>query len=433
MIPFARRAVVLAALWAACVAWANAADKPLTLEEALRAAETEHPAVQLAQAELALAAADLELAGARSSTLVFAQGALQRVKPQLRPPGTSDYLSDNYIRLGARKTLYDFGRTANAESAAQAVVEAREANLLETRDLRRIEIMERFFDVLLADLRYTADNEYMAVAFVNFDNTRERFEQKLVSQVDVLEAEARYQEWLVRRNDSLKRQRLTRALLANAMNQPDKLPVHLVDPELKGNDRVVPDYAELVPILLASNPRLKAQQRLLDASRQRLESLRAEQWPTLDAELEFTNWGTARGVGRDEQRAGLILNWPLYQGARVSGQIAKEQAQFYRLQAETERLKRDLTQSLLTLWMEIDQLKRTARNAARQQVQYRDLVLERARGQYEVELKTNLGDSMAATMDAKFRQRAVDYQLAVALAKLEALLGQPLPETSEKP
>lgn len=410
---------------------AVAAGAALTLEAALNAADAPHPDIEIIEAERSLALAERQIAGARQDFSVTAEGRLQRVKPSL-PPNGSDYLSDNSLRLVARKNLFDFGRTFNAESAAQSVVDARELSLLEARDQRRLDIMARFFDVLLADLRYMADNEHLAVSYVTFDNARDRFEQKFGSQVDLLELEARSQEWLVKRNESEKRQRLARSLLANAMNQPGQLPSELEDPKLSGNERPLPDYEMLLGSMLENNPRLKAQQQLLLASQQRLESIRADKNPRIDAELEAAEYGQRRLSGRDDVRAGIVLTWPLYQGGRVSAEMAREQAQFQKLQAETERLKRDLSQALLTAWMDADQLRRTARRAAKVEADYRDMALERARGQYEMEFRTNLGDSMARTMEAKFGQRSVEYRLTLALAKLEALVGRALPEQAEK-
>lgn len=402
--------------------------KVLTLEQALQAADAAHPEVQIAEAEREMALADQAAVGARRDLSVVAEGRLQRVKPA--NPG-ADYVSDNSVRLAARKNLFDFGRAYNAEGAARALVEARDLNLIDTRDQRRIDIMARYFDVLIADHQFIADNEYMAAAYVAFDHARERLEQKLISRVDLAELDARYQAWLIKRNDSQKRQRITRALLALAMNQPGQLVSELEDPRLPGNNPPLPDYEALLP-LLENNPKLKASRQSLEASRQRMDANRAETNPSLDAELEANDYGNRKLPGRDAVRAGVVLSWPFYQGSRVSAQLAREQAQFHKLQAEAEKLKRDLQQMLLSAWMDAEQLQKTTRNATRIQADYRDLMLERARGQYEMELKTTLGDTMAATAEAKLHQRAVEYQLALALAKLEALLGQPLPQLAKK-
>jgi outer membrane protein TolC len=425
------RSVVVLVLSSLSLPASAEGGKALTLEQALQAADAPHPDIEVAEADRALALADQQLVSSNSDVMVNLEGRLQRVKPSL-PSNGSDSMWDNSVRLNARKNLFDFGRTSNAEGAAEAVVEARDLSLLDARSQRRLDIMARFFDVLLADLRYTADNEHLAVAYVNFDHDRDRLDQKLVSPVEVLQLEAKSQEWVVQRNESEKRQRLTRALLANAMNQPGQLPSDLEDPKLKDNDRPLPDYEDLVPIMLEHNPRLRAQQQLLAASQQRLQAIRADSNPRVDAELEAANYAQRELSGRDDVRAGLILTWPLYQGRRVSADIAREQAQFQKLQAESEKLKRDLTQALLIAWMDADQLRKTARHAAKVEADYRDQALELARGEYEMEFKTDLGDSMAETMEAKLAQRSVEYRLALSLAKIEALLGQPLPVPKKK-
>ena len=399
----------------------------LSLERALQAAEAPHPDLEIALAERDLARADQAFASARGDLSVALEGRLQQAKPSARG---SDIVSDNSLRLSARKNLFDFGRSENAVGAARAVTEARDQNLIEARDQRRIEIMTRFFEVLLADMQAVADGEYMTVAFLNFDRGRENFEQKLIPKVDLSELEARFQNLFLKRNQSQQQQRLTRELLAEAMNQPGQLVSELEDPTLPGNERALPAF-EALGGLIEQSPSIQSSKKLLDASRQRLEAVRAENHPSLDAEVE-ANEAERRLSGRDTFRAGVVLSWPLYQGNRNASLLAREQAQFHKLQAETEKRKRKLTQTVLTLLIEAEQLQKSARNAAKVQVDFRDLALDRARAQYEVELRTNLGESEAATVEAKLRQRAVEYQLALTLAKLEALLGQPLPQPETK-
>jgi outer membrane protein TolC len=118
---------------------------------------------------------------------------------------------------------------------------------------------------------------------------------------------------------------------------------------------------------------------------------------------------------------------PLYQGGRVDAQVARELAQKERSVAELEKLKLDLADSLLATLQEIEWLRGSSRPAADKQIEYRDWALERARAEYELELKTNLGTSMAETQAAALRRKQVDYQLALALARLEAMSGGSLP------
>jgi outer membrane protein TolC len=276
-------------------------------------------------------------------------------------------------------------------------------------------------------MQYTVNNELMAVYYVNYDQGKDRLAQGQISSVELAELATRYQDILLKRNASAERQRLTRAMLANAMNRPGVLPGDLEDPKLPGNQRTLPDYETLLPVMLNNNPRLHAQQDMLAASQQRISSLRAETGPTLDAEIEAADYSRA-ATTRNNYSAGLILSWPLYQGNRSDSRIAREMAHFNKLQAGTEKLKMDLTQALLETCLDINRLQSSARTAAQKYTEYRDLQLERSRGLYELELKSNLGTSMSETSDARLRSRRNEYQLALSFARLDALLGKPLSE-----
>ncbi len=402
----------------------TALSGPLTLEEALASAESDHPDLLYAQAEREIVLAGIDAASSRRDLSLNLEGILRSG----RPSSGGGFTSDNSVRLTARKTLYDFGRSSNAEAAARFELDAREADLTTALENRRIEIMGRYFDVLLADLQYTVDNELMAVYYVSFDQGKDRLERGQISSVELAELESRYQDSLLKRNGSAQRQRITRALLANAMNRPGNLPGELVDPKLQGNQRILPDYESLLPELYMNNPLLRAQQGVLAAAQKRVESLRAEDGPVLDAEVQTADFSRSAPT-RDNLSAGVILSWPFYQGGRSDSRVAREVADFNRLQAASEKLKMELTQALLETVLEINQLQNTARKAARRYADYRDLQLERSRGLYELELKSNLGTSMVETSAANFRARQVEYQLALAFARIEALLGKPIAPT----
>ena len=401
---------------------AEEAGKPLTLEAALASVEAAHPDLLLAQAERDTAMADRDIAAARTDSSINFEGILRSGSRKETP---QEFLPDNSVRLTARKTLYDFGRSSAAEQATLAELNAREAELVTAKERRKLEVMTRYFDVLIADMQFTADNELMAVTYVGFDQGKDNFSAGKISSVDLAALETRYQDVFVKRTISSQKQRISRALLANAMNRPGDLPRDLIDPKLESNDRVLPEYDSLIPIMLTNNPRLLAQQEMLAASQQRLESLRAEKGLTLDGEVQAADF-TRSAITRDNLSAGLILSWPLYQGNRADSRVARELAQSNKVYASAEKLKMDLTQSMLETYLDIVQLQGSGRSAALKQVEHRDLVLERSRGLYEMELKSNLGTSMTDTVEANLRARRTEYLLALDFARLEAMLGKPL-------
>lgn len=405
----------------ACVLAAPAWAERLTLEEALATVAAAHPERRVAESELALARAERDLATSRQDFSLFLDGNLRTGR---RPEG--EWKPDNVARLVARKPLVDFGRSSQAVAAADQDIAARQAALINVENLRRIDIMARYFDVLLADMQYAADNEFMAVAYVTWDNAQDRFEVGQISQSELLKLEADFQDIRERRNASLQRMRSARQKLAHALNRPGWLPSELVPPALEDNARTLPEYDSLLAWVMQRNPRLVAMQAQLAAADARLAAIRAERNPVLDAEVVGGGYSRESST-RDDVSVGLVFNVPLYQGGRVDARVARELALKERSLAELEKLRLDLTDALLDTLQEIEWLRGSGRLAADKQIEYRDWALERARAEYELELKTNLGTSMAETQVAQLRRRQVEYRLALALARLEALSGGSLP------
>lgn len=401
---------------------ALAAEKPLTLEEALAAADAPHPLMQIAQADLDLAHADERLANSINQFSVTAEAALRSGEPSY---SDEEWLADNVARLVMRKTLFDFGRQQGQVDAARQEINARQLALMDARDARRIDIMARFLDVLLADARYAAENEFMAVYYVSWDDSKKRYDLGEMTPGELARLEARYQDQREKRNRSLLAQRFTRHKLANSISQPGKLPSELVPPRLVQNDMHLPSYEELLPVALQSNRKLLALQSGLNAVASRSEAIRASGSPTIDVEVIAGDY-SREAVARDHVSAGLILNWPLYQGERVDSRLARQAAERARLEAEAEQFKLTLSENLQQTLFEISCLRGSSRPAAKSQIDYRDKDLERARAEYELEMRTNLGLTMAETQAAALRATEVEYRLALAIARLEALVGQPL-------
>jgi outer membrane protein TolC len=411
----------------ACALSGPVAAERLTLDEALATVAAAHPDRRMAESDLAVSRADREQAASRQDFSLFLDGALRTgLRPKDGLPNAGDWRPDNIARLVARKPLLDFGRTDQAITAADQEIVARQADFLNIDSLRRIDIMARYFDVLVADQQYVADNEFMTVAYLDWDKARERFDLGIGNRPDLLRLEALYQDWRERRNASLQRMRSTRQKLANAMYRPAQLPTELAEPILKDNARTVPDYDSLLAWVMEKNPRVQSLQAQVAAADARLASIRSDRNPVLDAEVVGGSYSRP-STTRDDLSVGLVFNIPIYQGGRLDARGARELALKERRVAELEKLKLDLSDTLLATLQEIDWLRGSGRPAADKQVEYRDWALERARAEYELELKTTLGSSMAETQAAALRRRQMEYRLALALARLEALSGGSLP------
>jgi len=404
------------------------ASHALTLDEALAHADAPHPELDRVQAGIDLARAEAELAASLDAFTLSLEGALRSGRNRFND---DRFAPDHMLRLGLRKSLWDGGRTRAGQTGAELEAGAAETRLLDARAQRRLTLMSRFFDVLLADLHLTAQEEFTASAWVNWDNGRERAQLGELSPVAMAELESRFQDRRALRNQAQRQAREKRALLAQAMNRPELLPGALVEPRLASNDRPLPDFAALWPMLEQHNPLLGAKQKQLAAAEQRLTAARLEAHPSLSLEAEAAAY-SRDALTRDNLRAGIHLSWPILSGRRDEAGAARERARLAALRAEHDALRLELRQALLEAWEEIHQLRGSERPAAVAQTAFRDWALERARGEYELELKTNLGSSMAETQVAKLRQRAIEYRLALAWERLAGLIGTDLPQPDRK-
>ena len=398
---------------------ASKLSDPLTLEEALSMADQAHPDLDLARSRVEGAQADFEQARAQSGVHAYLDLTPQSVRPALG--SGSGMVGDSRARLTVSKQLYDFGRSRALEDSAHSTVEARQLIFLDERQQRRIEIMQRFFDVILADMRYAVDNEAMAHTYVTFDRARDRHGLGQVSDVDLSALEVDYQQTLVTRTLSQKRQVSSRQQLALALNRPEELPNELTRPTLAGPEREIPDVQTLYAEALARNPMLQALRRATEAARQALAAERARRRPVLTAEGEAARY-ERQFSATDDLRATLNLRIPLYSGGEDSAAIAAGLARLHEQEARQARAELDLRQTVLDLVQAAETLK-VERKAAEIKISYRDLYLDRSRALYELEVRTDLGDAMTQMTEAQWEAAQAKYRLALTWAKIDALTG----------
>lgn len=154
------------------------------------------------------------------------------------------------------------------------------APLIEPEPAQRLEIMERFFDVLLADLAYSSASEAMAVAYVQLDRARARGELGQTSPLRVSELDAVYEDMLQERTVGELGQQWTRALLAQALGRPETLPRDLVTPILPPQPEAPPPLDTLAAAAVggpAAGARLRPADPDDTAADQQLERLELRQ------------------------------------------------------------------------------------------------------------------------------------------------------------
>ena len=399
----------------------GALPSPLMLLQAITIGTTEvHPEILVARAREASARA--QILRAESAYALEAEINLEaaRIEPAANAFDSSP--NDNKASLNIRKPLYDFGYTSSRLEAAQTGVDAEQFEYQHALAMQQLAITRSFFDAILSDIKFAWDNEAMAMLYVRVDKTRDRYDLKQVSEVDLLKAETDYQQLLtVRRNTEI-RQRISRAQLADTINRPGELSADLVAPEISFEKLQLPDPEVLVKRALAANFELRAQIKRVEASAAAMDAARKKSRPTLGAEIEVAEYSREL-PSREDWRAAINLKIPLYENALVKSDIADRRARWLQQQALFYQLQSEVRRQVYTHWMSLNgfitkaaELETAAQAAER--------ALDKSRGEYELELRTDYGDTLVNTSRVRYEQARNRFDMIIAAMQLALLSGE---------
>ena len=106
----------------------------------------------------------------------------------------------------------------------------------------------------------------------------------------------------------------------------------------------------------------------------------------------------------------------------MDAEIAQQRAAWLKSQANLRKTQMDIEQRVLELWQAIYVLNAGVEKS-KVYSDYRDLYLDRSRGLYELDVKADLGDAMVQFSDARYQTYKTMFDLALAWAKMDALIG----------
>ncbi|WP_455201364.1 TolC family protein [Kaarinaea lacus] len=173
---------------------------------------------------------------------------------------------------------------------------------------------------------------------------------------------------------------------------------------------------------MANNPVIKALRLKIAAAGDRVKSARSERNPKIDGRVRVSEYARESG-SYDEWRVGIVLDVPILASDTVKANVSKRNAELLDMRARLRDVEMEVSQQVLEAWQMLQSLK-VAREQTDVQNDYRELYLDQSRTLYEMEVQSDLGDSMVQITEAKLQKAEVEYQLALEWAKLQALMGQ---------
>ena len=408
-------------LASAVVTAAELPDEPLNLSAVLKFADSPHPSLIGAESDLESAKVNSDFYNSANQLHLEAILYPQRVDRAM--PGGANSLSDGSATISLSHPIYDFGRRSADRAVANVEVQRSQHHLDYVLAQRRIEIMRRFFDVLIADLTYSVQDEKMTLSFLRYDRFLEEMEMfEAHAEVDVLKLETIYREEFAKRQEYNFNRIETRRNLALAMGFTDYVPRDFQMPDLSAYlEREVPEFETLLELILATNYDLKQAELNLEKALMAVEVSNSKFKPQLDIVLEATEWEEEVG-SRNSASIGLRLHVPLAAGSQKNrdrrlSQIAVDQARAKLVETEHAIRKRsfELWKALTVFHLDI--------SAAEVRLNYRDQYMDRARTLYELEESSDLGDAQAELLRASLEDYRTKFNLALTWSEIDALTG----------
>jgi outer membrane protein len=425
--------------------------RTLTLDEAVRTAETNQPALHEAQANTQAGNARAE--GARAPVLpqVKVGATYQRTtgnrehKPNSATTvqNTADTFNWWDFTAVGSFVLWDFGQTRGQWHAAEAAARS----LVQTESATRLQVI---LEARTAYFRARAQKALVGVASESLAN-RDRHLGQIDGfvtegtrpQIDLAQARADRSRARVELIDAQNAYSVARASLNQAMGVTGAIDYDVADQTFGPVDGEAQPVATLVDEALRARPDRAALDEQIHAGEFTRRAAVGSYGPTLSlvagASEQGTNLtsSTALGVtssgGQRIYTAGLAWNfwgglslvWPIFQGFATRSQVREADAQLAGLHARMDALVQEVWVTVAAAQLDV-RAAQEAIIASREGVTSSRERLALAEGRYQAGAGSviELSDAQGGVVVAEAQQVAAEYRLAIARAQLIFALGR---------
>lgn len=318
--------------------------------------------------------------------------------------------------------LFDFGRTDKAYQAWLLNEQAEQAQMQAAQKAFRLRLMQAYFNVLLADLKYRVENEAMAIAYVTLDKVRENYELKRVSDAELYQHEVEYQKAFVKRQKAQADLRRSRMLLANIMGRPDGVINKLTIPDLPKLPEKLLAVEDYLQLAVDQNPQLKAVRKMWDASGYRIEQAKAGKMPQIRADAWVGQLSSYPQVREGHWHAEVSIKMPLYDAGLTKSKVEAERAKRQQVQADLMALEQQVRETVTNLYFELNLLNVEAESVKTAQT-FAEYNLDLKRGLYENELQADLGNAMVLISQSDYDKLAFDLKKTLLWAQMQQATG----------
>jgi len=405
-----------------------------TLPAAVREAMERNPELGVALATVR--AAEQQVVQARSGyfpTLdVLASGGKEQVdNVGLRAQGLGNRsLTRDDVTVTARQMLFDGFSTSQKTTQQEWRLDSAKARLSEAMEDIAGRTVEAYLEVLrsvqLLDLARTNEQAHV----VTLEKTQQRAQQKVGSQADVHQSQARL---AVARSQVVQREGGVRDAEARFVRLLGHVPRGPQSPASR--PRLPAVEAQAVEEALAGNPTVKAALADLDAATAGIEAARAAYMPRVDLELTGAKRNNTDGLtgSSSEGSALVVFRYNAFRGGADQAVVREQTERREAARDGLENARRAVGEAAVRAWVSLESA-RSALPYLTQHVSSTMEVLQAYRAQFELGRRTllDLLNAENELFQARSNLASGDYAILLAEYRLLQVMGGLAPHFDAK-
>jgi outer membrane protein len=348
--------------------------------------------------------------------------------------GGDDVVSDfnsNGFQASITQSVFQLDRWYQFKQSKRIEAQARATFLAQQQDLM-LRVSDSYLNILEAEDLLSATSAERDAVQRQLEQVQQRFDVGLVAITDVLESTAAFdlstanviEAEGTQRNSFQPLLRLTGRSFDQVATLSSQFPVQAPEPN---NEDAWVDAA------LQQNYELQAAREALRASEQELKAAKAAHYPSIDANVTYTDSTTGGGdffgAKQDTRSAQLRVNVPIYQGGGVRSRVRQAAYGLDRAQQTLDLTQRTVIENTRILYTAINtDVSRV--NARLKGIESSQSALEATQTGYEVGTR-NIVDVLLVQQrlfEAQFRYASARYQYIKDTLQLKQLAGSLSPQ-----
>jgi len=414
--------VIVEAVLAAALTLRDAVAEALARNPQAAAATARGDAAKarLAEARAAwLPRVDVTESAMRSDDPVFVFGSLLeqgRFGPQNFDPAflnAPPALRSFRAGVNVRYAVFDQLRRLDATVQGKLGVEQAQWGTDEVRQRLRLETLRRFYGVTLADAKRDVAADAVRSAEAQAKAIRDKFEQGLVVESDLLATEVRLAELRQQRIEAEGEAAVARAALATLLQRPviSEIAVSGSMPETPIASMTL---QESIDRGLASRGDLRIAHAANAGAALVLRTARGSLMPRVDALVNWGATGASFGSRNSDHTVGLFATFDLFDGSKLA-RVAEARAVVEEARADEAMARDGVTMEIVAAWHRADAARQRV-NVAAKAVEQAEAAARIIRDRYEHGLTT-------ITEQLRAETALVSARLGLLAARYDAVVG----------